>query len=272
MPEHKFVPAAPGSSIDHVGTYQRVLPVSLARMFENALDWEHLPFLHASSFTGIACEDAGPWGWRARVLDAKGRESLLELSLDTTQRRWITRTLSGEFAGTEIWTYVLERGPQEIEIIVDFHVPRIAPELRERIGQAYARVYETLYDEDTAMMRARQVLLDSRILPVQDNAESVCLGEMETLVLPIATRFAGREVVIHSIAGLPVVHVARCPHQGAPLISGQVTGNVLACPWHGYRFDLSSGQCTSGADCSIATPFSVWLENGELWIGMLKKG
>ena len=36
-----------------VGSYQRRMPVSLDRMYENALDWAHLPFLHQSSFASI---------------------------------------------------------------------------------------------------------------------------------------------------------------------------------------------------------------------------
>ncbi len=272
MPEHRFVPAQTGSRVDHVGTYQRVLPVSLARMFENALDWEHLPFLHSSSFSAIECEAAGPWGWRAKVLDAKGRESLLELRLDTTQRRWITRTLVGEFAGAEIWTYVMERGPREIEIVVDFHVPGVGPEMRDRVGQAYARVYETLYDEDSAMMSSRQEMLDSRIAPLPQHAAPSCLGRMDTLVFPLATRFLGRDVVINVVAGSPVVHVARCPHLGAPLIAGKVTENILECSWHGYRFDLNTGECLSGTGCSITASFEAWAANDELWIGLEKKG
>lgn len=272
MPEHKFLPAQPGSRVDHVGTYQRVLPVSLARMFENALDWEHLPFLHSSSFSAIDCVAAGPWGWRAKVLDARGRESLLELRLDTTQRRWITRTLTGEFAGAEIWTYVLERGPREIEIVVDFHVPGVTPEARERVGRAYARTYEALYDEDSAMMSSRQEMLDSRIVPLQQEAPPICLGRVDALDLPLAARFSGRDVVIHVIAGSPVVHVARCPHLGAPLITGKVTDNILECSWHGYRFDLNSGQCLSGAGCTITAPFGAWIADDSLWIGLEKKG
>lgn len=272
MPEHKFLPAQPGSRVDHVGTYQRVLPVSLARMFENALDWEHLPFLHASSFSAIECEAAGPWGWRAKVLDARCRESLLELRLDTTQRRWITRTLSGDFAGAEIWTYVVERGPREIEIVVDFHVPGVAPEARERVGRAYARTYETLYDEDSAMMSSRQEMLDSRIVPLQPGASPTCLGRLDALDFPLAARYLGRELVIHMIGGAPVVHVARCPHLGAPLITGKVTGHILECAWHGYRFDLNSGQCLGGTDCAITAPFGVWIADESLWIGLEKKG
>jgi hypothetical protein len=29
------------------------MPVNLDRMFENALDWEHLPALHSSSFRSV---------------------------------------------------------------------------------------------------------------------------------------------------------------------------------------------------------------------------
>ena len=272
MPEYKFLSAQPGSRTDHVGTYQRVLPVSMDRMFENALDWEHLPFLHSSSFTAIHCEDAGPWGWRARVSDARANESLLELRLDTSQRRWITRTLEGEFAGAEIWTYVIERGTREIEIVIDFHVPGVGYGLRDQVGRAFASAYERLYDEDVVMMRSRQDLLDSRIVPVELDIEPVCLGQMKRLVFPLAARFSGRDLIINLFNGTPVIHAARCPHQGAPLISGKVTGNILECPWHGYRFDLGSGQCVSGASFSLVTPFAAWVVDDELWIGIQKKG
>jgi phenylpropionate dioxygenase-like ring-hydroxylating dioxygenase large terminal subunit len=40
------------------------------------------------------------------------------------------------------------------------------------------------------------------------------------------------------------VHVWRdvCPHRGAQLSLGAVTGGVLACPYHGWRYD-ADGQC-----------------------------
>src|SRR5471032_2895231 len=33
-----------------------------------------------------------------------------------------------------------------------------------------------------------------------------------------------------------------CPHRGAQLSLGAVTGGLLACPYHGWRFD-ADGQC-----------------------------
>ena len=60
---YEFVPALSGSGA-HVGSYRRRLPVNLVRMYENALDWEHLPHLHKSSFSALDLLDAGgvqPW-------------------------------------------------------------------------------------------------------------------------------------------------------------------------------------------------------------------
>lgn len=39
------------------------------------------------------------------------------------------------------------------------------------------------------------------------------------------------------------VHVidGHCPHQFAPLLGGKVVACVIACPQHGWRFDLRTG-------------------------------
>lgn len=35
-----------------------------------------------------------------------------------------------------------------------------------------------------------------------------------------------------------------CPHAGYPLHEGQIIGNALRCPMHGYLFELATGTCT----------------------------
>src|SRR5947207_3704871 len=88
--------------VPHIGTYRRELPVTIERLYENAIDWEHLPYLHRTSFSRIDCIDAGPWGFRASVwaqpFDER-RKFVIELRLDRDCRRWITRTLEGLGAG-----------------------------------------------------------------------------------------------------------------------------------------------------------------------------
>ncbi len=33
-----------------------------------------------------------------------------------------------------------------------------------------------------------------------------------------------------------------CPHQGGPLGQGQLEGCILTCPWHGWQFNVQTGQ------------------------------
>ena len=182
-----------------VGTYRRPLGASLERMFENAVDWEHLPHLHASSFTSITCHDAGPWGFRADVgVQPTGEVILLELLLDRDRGQWVSRTVDGAGAGSEIWTQAIATGERTCTIDVEFHLPGVSAARAERVGARYVELYTRLYDEDESMMVGRQGYLDRAFT--------------ET----------------------------RCPHRGGPLVE---CDGLLTCPWHGYRYDASTGEC-----------------------------
>jgi len=37
-----------------------------------------------------------------------------------------------------------------------------------------------------------------------------------------------------------------CPHRQAPLCTGEVSGHVVICPFHGARFDLRNGRGLKG--------------------------
>jgi nitrite reductase/ring-hydroxylating ferredoxin subunit len=54
----------------------------------------------------------------------------------------------------------------------------------------------------------------------------------------------GRELCLVKIRNELSIFNNRCPHMGAPLTDGWVckkTGH-LRCPWHGYGFELQSGE------------------------------
>ena len=255
MPEHETLAPYPGSAVPHVGTYRRVLPVTLERMYENTLDWEHLPFVHGSSFAAIACIDSGTWGWRAEVTDPKGPASIIELRLDRMCRRWITRNLSGPNAGAEIWTHVFTIDPgssnERLEIVVDFFVPGVPEADREKVGRSYARLYATLYDEDVAMMVERQKQLDRRLEGPRGEQRSLVLGRRSELTLPHLCTMTGRDYVVAESASELVVFPAHCPHQLGPLAADKLADGVVTCPWHGYRFDVRTGACVSGQACQL---------------------
>lgn len=52
-----------------------------------------------------------------------------------------------------------------------------------------------------------------------------------------------------------------CPHQGGPLEEGGMSGANVICPWHGWEFELTTGQCTFNK--SIRVPVYPVKEEGE---------
>ena len=255
---YEFVPAAKGSRLDHVGSYLRRLPVSLDRMYENTLDWQHLPYLHRSSFRSIELEAAGAWGWRASVASGDGRvtaKSLIELRLDRYARRWITRNLDGPHVGAEIWTHVFVVSERVLDIVVDFFVPDVPQVAKDKVGHAYARFYERLYDEDVEMMTQRQRQLDQRLDGVD---ESQVIEVDAAASLPQGVTLSGRQFVLNKLDDAEsngsnpwVIYPAQCPHQLGPLENAALIDGVVRCPWHGYEFDVRTGACVSGSHCQF---------------------
>lgn len=259
----------PTSALPHIGTYVRELPVSLERLYENALDWEHLPYVHASSFCGIDRVDAGSWGWRAWV-DLQPREApqrvLLELSLDRHCHRWITRTLEGAGAGSEIWTHAFALAERRTEVVVDFFVVGIAAGDATVVGEFYKGLYATLYDEDVAMMRARQVQLDHRSSKRAGRIDaSVRLGRIDEVRarLPLDTEIGGRSFRVAEVAGELVVYSTLCPHSLGPLDRPPSADGVVECPWHGYRFDVRTRECVSGQACRLGVSPRVRIDTAD---------
>lgn len=68
----------------------------------------------------------------------------------------------------------------------------------------------------------------------------------------------GRPIAIFNLAGEFYGLLNRCPHQGGSLCEGVVTGlieaaepglyrysrkgEIIRCPWHGWEFDIRTGQ------------------------------
>ena len=235
-----FRPPPDDSALPHLGTYRRTLPVTWARLEETVLDWERLPHLHGQSYAWIECDDAGDWGWRARVglpTSEGTRESLLDLRLYREEMRWVLRNVSGASAGTEAWTHAVLHGARSLSVIVDFFVPGIAAASRPQLGEAYARVYHQLYDADEAMMVARDAALAGLQLAPPPEARIVEQDGVRWRLVELAD----------GTWAIP----ARCPHRLGPLEAAPIEDGIVRCPWHGYAFDVRTGACISGQACRL---------------------
>ena len=90
---------------------------------------------------------------------------------------------------------------------------------------------------------------------------------------------AGREIGVFNLGGAYFALLNRCPHQGGALCRGPqiglVTsgepgrydysrpGEILKCPWHGWEFDIRTGQSWCDPDDLKVRSFAVEVEPGE---------
>lgn len=239
-----------------LASYRRRLSVSLERMFENALDWEHLPYLHKSSFAELklleeGVEDGRPY-WRAalRLQPAALRlRQVVQLTLDRGEGVWITEVLEGVSRGLRVHTRARAWGPRSIEVHVRFLMPTptrrarwSAPLLRRVLGPIYVATYRRLYDEDERMMVTRQAQLDrsrgsARLL------EPRRLGpRSEVLRKGYRLRVGRHEFRVVQVRGELVAFSTLCPHLLGPLDDAEVHDGQVRCPWHDYCFDVRTGE------------------------------
>jgi nitrite reductase/ring-hydroxylating ferredoxin subunit len=52
----------------------------------------------------------------------------------------------------------------------------------------------------------------------------------------------GHLLAVFNVGGTWYALDGVCPHQGGPLGKGALAGCVVTCPWHGWQFDVTSGQ------------------------------
>lgn len=242
----------------HVATYTRELPVNLDRMYENAIDWEHLPWLHSDTFSHIEVIESGNWGWKAKA-NTQPKSFMtameLELRLDRTKNRWITTTLSGLGKGTEIWTHAIPLGENKIKVIVDFYVPKLPFFLKKSYAARYIALYAKLYDEDLWMMASRHEELE-REHKAQNTTkiQSLSLGNLTAVKekLPLSFEFNHHPYRLIEVNNELIAHSLSCPHLLGPLEDAAIEKGILKCPWHGYEFDIVSRKCISGQKCKLA--------------------
>jgi 3-phenylpropionate/trans-cinnamate dioxygenase ferredoxin subunit len=93
----------------------------------------------------------------------------------------------------------------------------------------------------------------------------------------------GRAVAIFNVDGELRALRDVCPHQGAALSAGVVVRSVTAeqpgcyeidservlvrCPWHGWEFDLATGQSWCDPARQRTRPYPVSVEHGDALIG-----
>src|SRR6267143_1829998 len=230
---HEPAPAGIPLELALAATYSRVVRAGIERIWENVLDWEHLPALHEIYFNHVALIEIGSWGWRVELTKAgtADRRMFLELQIDRAKARYRVRTLAGEGTGTEIWTLLEPLGPQRTAIEVRFYLPEHRPERLAALGEKYRASYARLWDQDEAMMMRREALLARSRTRSGGSGASLRLGSLSELRLPLLVELDGEPFRILELEGGELVaHSTICPHWLGPPGEGGPEDDVLRCP------------------------------------------
>lgn len=93
----------------------------------------------------------------------------------------------------------------------------------------------------------------------------------------------GRTIGVFNVHGSYIAVLNLCPHEYAPVCLGRLTGTtltstpgefkwgregeILVCPWHGWEFDLTTGECLADKRKLHRYPVSVEEDTIYLTLG-----
>ena len=207
-----------------VGQLTRTVNASAERAIEDELDWEHLPFTHASTFSGVSLRSSDRNGWDADVVLRDGAQMRMTVTIDDDRLGYTNATFASD-SGAETGRAVcrIDRlGDDQCRMSLRFFIPEQQGVDRDAVGAFYVDLFGRLIDEDEPKMIYR--------------TRAIAAGADAHLARRQVTLADG------TVCDVPLV----CPHQGLPLDCDPDADGVMQCPWHGYRFDARTGACLRG--------------------------
>ncbi len=63
----------------------------------------------------------------------------------------------------------------------------------------------------------------------------------------------GEDVALFNVNGTYCAIGAVCPHEEGPLHEGEIEGETIICPWHGFDFHVKTGECSVDPDLRVRT-------------------
>jgi NAD(P)H-dependent nitrite reductase small subunit len=74
-----------------------------------------------------------------------------------------------------------------------------------------------------------------------------------------------KEIALFNVGGKFHAIDNLCPHRGGPLGEGLLEGNIVACPWHGWQFDVTTGALVMNPAEKLRT-FAVQVKGEDIFV------
>lgn len=75
----------------------------------------------------------------------------------------------------------------------------------------------------------------------------------------------GKTVAIANVNGKFSVINNVCLHRGGPLGEGELNGQVVTCPWHGWQYDVTTGKLAANPAVGVET-YLVELRGDDIFV------
>ena len=80
----------------------------------------------------------------------------------------------------------------------------------------------------------------------------------------------GKQIALFNVGGSFHAIDNACPHRGGQLASGTLDGNVVTCPFHHWKFDVTSGVCVSRRGVK-AKSYSVSIQGNAVMLALVSE-
>ena len=77
----------------------------------------------------------------------------------------------------------------------------------------------------------------------------------------------GRSLALFNVDGAFYAIDNTCRHRGGPLGDGELDGRVVTCPWHGWRWDVTTGANVNNPAVNVAC-FPVSVDAGDVFVDL----
>jgi nitrite reductase (NADH) small subunit len=75
----------------------------------------------------------------------------------------------------------------------------------------------------------------------------------------------GKPVALANVGGKFFAISGICAHQGGPLGEGELDGLIVTCPWHGWQFDVTTGQVSPHGGIGVES-YPVEVRGDEIFV------
>lgn len=78
-----------------------------------------------------------------------------------------------------------------------------------------------------------------------------------------AVEVNGKAVALFNVGGTIYATDGTCLHQGGPLGEGDLTGEVVVCPWHQWEYNVRTGEAVGDSALKVAT-YAVQVDGSDI--------